>query len=95
MTTHKIFGLLAFLFIISGCASLNKDTMSNSWESTYSADLVEKTDVGDVAPNSSVGCVPKKGSLFGFSRTCKRTGPLFGDVRFVKKILIVQRIPRL
>ena len=54
-------------------------------ESTYSTDLVEKTDVDDALPISSVDCVPKKGSLFGFSRTCKRTGPLFGDVRFAKK----------
>ena len=52
MKTKKILNLLAFLFITSGCASLNKDSITNSWESTYPADLVKKTDVGDGVPNS-------------------------------------------
>ena len=86
MTTHKILSILAFLFITSGCASLNKDSISNSWESTYSADLVEKTDVGDAVPNSSVDCVPKTGSLFGFSRTCKTSGSLFSNFLAADKI---------
>ena len=79
MTKHKILSLLAFLLITSGCASLNKDSITNSWESTYPADLVEKTDVGDGVPNSSVDCVAKKGSLFGFSRTCKTSGSLLSN----------------
>ena len=86
MTTHKIFSLLAFLFITSGCASLNKDSITYSWESKYPADLVEKTDVGDGAPNSSLDCVPKAGSLFGFSRTCKRSGSLFSNFLATDKI---------
>ena len=86
MTTHKIFSLLAFLFITSGCASLNKDSISNRWESTYSADLVEKTEVVDAVPNSNEDCVPKTGSLFGFSRTCKTSGSLFSNVLAADKI---------
>ena len=86
MTTHKILSLLAFLFITSGCTSLNTDSMSNSGESTYSTDLVEKTDVDDALPNSSVDCVPKTGSLFGFSRTCKTSGSLFSNVLAADKI---------
>ena len=86
MKTKKILSLLAFLFITTGCASLNKDSMSNSWESTYPADLVEKTDVGDGVPNSNVDCVPKAGSLFGFSRTCKTSGSLFSNVLAADKI---------
>ena len=79
MKTHKILSLLAFLFFTSGCTSLSTDLMSNSGESTYSTDLVEKTDVDDALPNSSVDCVPKTGSLFGFSRTCKKSSSLFSN----------------
>ena len=79
MKTHKILSLLSFLFIISGCTSLNTDLVSNSGESTYSTDLVEKTDLDDALSNSSVDCVPKKGSLFGFSRTCKTSGSLLSN----------------
>ena len=86
MKTHKILSLLAFLFIISGCTSLNTDLMSNSGESTYSTDLVEKTGVDDALPNSSVDCVPKTGSLFGFSRTCKRSSSLFSNIIVADKI---------
>ena len=60
--------------------------MSNSGESTYSTDLVEKTDVDDALPNSSVDCVPKTGSLFGFSRTCKTSSSLFSNVLAADKI---------
>ena len=86
MTTHKIFSLLAFLFITSGCASLNKDSISNRWESTYSADLVEKTDIEDALPNSSENCVPKTGSIFGLSRTCKSSRSLFYNLLSTDKI---------
>ena len=86
MTTHKIFSLLAFLFITSGCASLNKDTITNSRESIYTADLAEKTDLADGVPNSNEDCVPKTGSLFGFSRTCKTSGSLFSNVLAADKI---------
>ena len=86
MKTKKILSLLAFLFITSGCASLNKDTITNSWESIYTADLAEKTDLADGVPNSSVDCVPKAGSLFGFSRTCKRSGSLFSNFLAADKI---------
>ena len=86
MTTHKIFSLLAFLFITSGCASLNKDSISNRWESTYSADLVEKTDIEDALPNSSENCVPKTGSIFGLSRTCKSSRSLFYNPLSTDKI---------
>ena len=86
MTIHKILSLLAFLLITSGCASLNKDPTSESLESTYSADLGEKPNVEEAVPNSSVNCVPKAGSLFGISRTCKRTGSLFANVLAVKKL---------
>ena len=86
MKTKKILSLLAFLFITSGCAFLNKDSITKSWESTYPADLVEKTDVGDGVPNSSVDCVPKEGSLFGLSRTCKRSGSLFSNFLAADKI---------
>ena len=71
MTIHKILSLLSFLLIISGCASFNKETTSNSLESNLSVDLVEKTDIEDALPNSSENCVPKTGSIFGLSRTCK------------------------
>ena len=86
MTTHKILSLLAFLFITSGCESLNKDSISNRWETTYSTDLVEKTEVVDAVPNSSVDCVPKTGSLFGFSKTCKRSSSLFSNIIVADKI---------
>ena len=86
MTKHKILSLLAFLLITSGCASLNKDPISNSSESTYSLDLVEKNDVGDAVPNSNVDCVSKTGSLFGFSRTCKTSGSLFSNFLAEDKI---------
>ena len=86
MKTKKILSLLAFLFITSGCASLNKDSISNSLESTYSADLGEKPNVEEAVPNSSVNCVPKAGSLFGFSRTCKRSGSLFSNFLAADKI---------
>ena len=86
MKTHKILSLLAFLFIISGCTSLNTDLMSKSGESTLSTDLVEKTDIDDALPNSSVNCVPKTGSLFGFSRTCKRSSSLFSNFAAADKI---------
>ena len=86
MTIHKILSLLAFLLITSGCASLNKDPTSESLVSTYSADLGEKPNVEEAMPNSSVNCVPKAGSLFGFSRTCKRPGSLFANVLAVKKL---------
>ena len=86
MTTYKILSLLSFLLIISGCASFNKELTSNSSESVLSADLVEKTDVGDPVPNSSVDCVPKTGSIFGFSRTCKSSGSLFSNLFVADKI---------
>ena len=86
MTIHKILSLLSFLLIISGCASFNKDSTSNSLESNLSADLVEKTDVGDSLPNSSVDCVPKTGSIFGFSRTCKSFSSLFSNPLAADKI---------
>jgi len=60
--------------------------MSNSGESTYSTDLVEKIDVDDALPNSSVDCVPKTGSLFGFSRTCKRSDSLISNFTVADKI---------
>jgi len=86
MTTNKILSILAFLLIVSGCASFNKDPISNSWESTLSADLVEKTDLEDPGPNSSVSCVPKTGSIFGFSRTCKSFSSLFNNPTSADKI---------
>ena len=86
MTIHKILSLLSFLLIISGCASFNKETTSNSLESNLSVDLVEKTDIEDALPNSSENCVPKAGSLFGFSRTCKRSGSLFSNFLATDKI---------
>ena len=86
MKKYKILSLLAFLFIASGCANINKDPTSDSLESTYSGDLGEKPNVEEAMPNSSVNCVPKAGSLFGFSRTCKRTGSLFSNVLAVKKL---------
>jgi len=86
MTKYKILSLLAFLFIASGCATTNKDSKSNRMESTLSADLVGTTDAVEVEPNSSVNCVPKTGSLFGFSRTCKRSSSLFGNVPGVNKV---------
>ena len=86
MTIHKILSLLSFLLIISGCASFNKETTSNSLESNLSVDLVEKTEVVDAVPNSSEDCVPKTGTLFGFSRTCKTSGSLFSNVLAADKI---------
>jgi len=86
MKTKKILSLLAFLFITSGCASLNKDSITNSWESTYPADLVEKTDMEDAVPNSSENCVPKTGSIFGLSRTCKSSRSLFSNPLSTDKI---------
>ena len=86
MTTRKILSLLAFLFITSGCASLNKEPISNSVESAHSADLVEKNDVGDAVLNSSLDCVPNTGSIFGFSRTCKSSGSLFSNLLVADKI---------
>ena len=77
MTIQKILSLLSFFLIISGCASFNKESTSNSLESNLSADLVEKTDMEDVLPNSSENCVPKTGSIFGLSRTCKSYSSLF------------------
>lgn len=77
MTIHKILSLLSFFLIISGCASFNKESTSNSLESNLSADLVEKTDMEDALPNSSENCVPKTGSIFGLSRTCKSYSSLF------------------
>ena len=77
MTIHKILSLLSFFLIISGCASFNKESTSNSLESNLSADLVEKTDMEEVLPNSSENCVPKTGSIFGLSRTCKSYSSLF------------------
>ena len=79
MKIHKILSLLSFLLIISGCASFNKETTSNILESNLSADLVEKTDVGEPVPDSSVDCVPKTGSIFGLSRTCKSSSSLFSN----------------
>ena len=86
MTTRKILSLLAFLFITSGCASLNKEPISNSVESAHSADLIEKNDVGDAVLNSSLDCVPNTGSIFGFSRTCKSSGSLFSNLLVADKI---------
>ena len=86
MKTHKVLSLLAFLFIISGCTSFNTDLVSNSGESTYSTILVEKTDLEDPGPNSSVSCVPKTGSIFGFSRTCKSFSSLFNNPTSADKI---------
>ena len=77
MTIHKILSLLSFLLILSGCAPFNKESTSNSLESNLSADLVEKTDMEDALPNSSENCVPKTGSIFGLSRTCKSYSSLF------------------
>ena len=77
MTIHKILSLLSFFLIISGCASFNKESTSNSMESNLSADLVEKTDMEDALPNSRENCVPKTGSIFGLSRTCKSYSSLF------------------
>ena len=86
MTTRKILSLLAFLFITSGCASLNKEPISNSVESAHSADLIEKNDVGNAVLNSSLDCVPNTGSIFGFSRTCKSSGSLFSNLLVADKI---------
>ena len=86
MTTRKILSLLAFLFITSGCASLNKEPISNSVESAHSADLIEKNDVGNAVLNSSLDCVPNTGSIFGFSRTCKSSGSLFSNLFVADKI---------
>ena len=86
MKTYKILSLLAFLLIISGCASLNKDSISNSLDSSLSAELVEKTDMGDPVPNSSEDCVPTTGSIFGFSRTCKSSRSLFSNPIAADKI---------
>ena len=77
MTIHKILSLLSFLLIISGCASFNKESTPNSLESNLSADLVEKTDMEDALPNTGENCVPKTGSIFGLSRTCKSSRSLF------------------
>ena len=86
MTTRKILSLLAFLFITSGCASLNKEPISNSVESAHSADLIEKNDVGDAVLNSSLDCVPNTGSIFGLSRTCKSSRSLFYNLLSTDKI---------
>jgi len=86
MKTYKILSLLAFLLIISGCASLNKGSISNSLDSSLSAELVEKTDIGDPVPNSSENCVPKTGSIFGLSRTCKSSRSLFSNPLSTDKI---------
>ena len=86
MTSRKILSLLAFLFITSGCASLNKEPISNSVESAHSADLIEKNDVGNAVLNSSLDCVPNTGSIFGFSRTCKSSGSLFSNLLVADKI---------
>ena len=86
MTTYKTLSFLAFLLVISGCASLNEFSISNSLESSRSADLVEKTDMGEPVPNSSEDCVPKTGSIFGFSRTCKSSRSLFSNPIAADKI---------
>ena len=86
MTIHKILSLLSFFLIISGCAPFNKEPTSNSLESNLSVDLVEKTDMEDALPNSSENCVPKTGSIFGLSRTCKSSRSLFYNPLSTDKI---------
>ena len=86
MTKYKIFSLLTFLFIASGCATENKGSTESSFKSVFSANLSERTNVQEAAPNSSVNCVSKPGSLFGFSRTCKQSGSLFGNILVGKKM---------
>ena len=86
MTICKILSLLSFLLIISGCASFNKESTPNSLESNLSADLVEKTDMEDALPNTGENCVPKTGSIFGLSRTCKSSRSLFYNPLSTDKI---------